>query len=115
MTARELEQAMIEQFGPDFREKVIVGPLGSFPLADCFAECGLEDPRAAAPALPLVLLPMQPPPPARFPEHPATVEAQIRWGMEYIRQRYGAYRPWSGYASRRGYEHRQQPGREGRG
>lgn len=42
MTARELEALMV--IGPDFREKAITGPLGSFPLADAFAECGLTDP-----------------------------------------------------------------------
>lgn len=45
MTAAELERLMIEKFGPDFRDKVIRGPLGTFRLADAFEECGLEDPR----------------------------------------------------------------------
>jgi hypothetical protein len=45
MTARELEAALIKAYGPDFRDKAIVGPLGSFRLADSFAECGLTDPQ----------------------------------------------------------------------
>ena len=46
MTAHELEAALIRTYGPDFRDKAIVGPLGSFRLADSFAECGLTDPQA---------------------------------------------------------------------
>jgi hypothetical protein len=46
MTARELEAALIRTYGPDFRDKAIVGPFGSFRLADSFAECGLTDPQA---------------------------------------------------------------------
>ena len=42
--ALELEAMMIREYGPDFRNKVITGPFGSFRLADAFEECGLEDP-----------------------------------------------------------------------
>lgn len=37
---------LIDAYGPDFRDKVIVGLMGSFRLADSFAECGLTDPQA---------------------------------------------------------------------
>lgn len=47
--ALDLEALTIETYGPDFREKVIVGPLGSFRLADVFEECGLRDPKAPPP------------------------------------------------------------------
>ena len=44
MTGRELEQLMVRQFGPDFRDKVVVGTTESFRLGNCFVECGLVDP-----------------------------------------------------------------------
>ena len=46
VTARELEAMLTLAYGPDFRDKVIVGLMGSFRLADSFAECGLTDPQA---------------------------------------------------------------------
>jgi hypothetical protein len=45
MTAQELEAMLIREYGPDFRNKAIATPLGSFRLADAFAECGLTDPQ----------------------------------------------------------------------
>ena len=44
--ALELEAMMVKTFGPDFREKAVPTMFGAWPLRDCFAECGLEDPRA---------------------------------------------------------------------
>lgn len=41
---------LIRQYGPDFRDRVIVSPVGSFCLADSFEECGLEDPRRSPPS-----------------------------------------------------------------
>lgn len=46
MTAKQLEEAMVALYGPNFRDKAIVSPMGVFFLEDSFAECGLEDPRA---------------------------------------------------------------------
>ena len=46
MTADELDRLMIRAFGPDYRDKVLVGPMSTFPLAGVFAECGLRDPQA---------------------------------------------------------------------
>jgi hypothetical protein len=43
--AVELEALMIKQYGSDFRDKAIAGPLGSFRLADAFEECGPTDPQ----------------------------------------------------------------------
>jgi hypothetical protein len=37
---------MVQTFGPDYRERVVRFPTGSFALRDCFAESGLQDPRA---------------------------------------------------------------------
>ena len=48
-TASQLEAALIKTYGPDFRDKVIVGPLGSFRLAEAFEECGLVDPQTPPP------------------------------------------------------------------
>lgn len=48
-SAAELERALVDAYGPDFREKVIVNAGGSFALRDSFAECGLEDPRRPPP------------------------------------------------------------------
>lgn len=45
MTAAELDRLMVLTYGADYREKVLVGPVGSFALRDCFAECGLRDPK----------------------------------------------------------------------
>jgi hypothetical protein len=49
LTADELDRLMRAQFGDDYRNKVIVGPLSVFPLAGVFDECGLEDPEQPPP------------------------------------------------------------------
>lgn len=49
MNAYQLEALMVKVYGPDFRNKTIVGPFGSFRLADAFAECGLQDPKVRLP------------------------------------------------------------------
>lgn len=49
MNARELEALLIKQYGPDFRDKVIVSPIVSFRLANSFEECGLQDPSRPEP------------------------------------------------------------------
>jgi hypothetical protein len=49
MTAKELDKMMVEQFGADYRNKTLVGPLESFPLAGVFEECGLVDPQYREP------------------------------------------------------------------
>lgn len=46
MNARELETMLVRFYGPDFRDKAITTPAGSYALRDSFAECGLEDPQA---------------------------------------------------------------------
>ena len=51
MTAQELEALMVKQYGPNWRDYSIVGPLGTFHLESVFEECGLRDPRAPATAL----------------------------------------------------------------
>jgi hypothetical protein len=51
VTARELEAMLTDAYGPDFRDIVIVGLMGSFRLADSFDECGLRDPQAPEPDL----------------------------------------------------------------
>lgn len=48
--ASRLEAALIATFGYDFRDKVIVGAVGSFRLADAFEECGLVDPQRPPPS-----------------------------------------------------------------
>jgi hypothetical protein len=46
VSADELDRLMIRAFGADYRDKVIVGPVGTFALAGVFDECGLRDPQA---------------------------------------------------------------------
>jgi hypothetical protein len=48
--ASRLEAALIAVYGHDFRDKVIVGAVGSFRLADAFEECGLVDPQRPPPS-----------------------------------------------------------------
>lgn len=47
--ALDLERLMIAQWGEDFRNKSLVGPLGSFWLGGVFDECGLQDPHPPTP------------------------------------------------------------------
>lgn len=44
-----LDKAMVARWGEDYRDKTIVSAMGSFPLRDVFAECGLVDPKAPPP------------------------------------------------------------------
>lgn len=48
--ALDLEALMVAAYGPDFRDKVLVSPVGDpFYLRDAFEECGLRDPKAPPP------------------------------------------------------------------
>lgn len=84
---------METQFGPGWRDKALMGPLGVFPLRDVFEEAGLRDPREPDPrCVQAMALPMQVCPPLPVDTSP---EASLRAGLSYIKARYGV-RPDSG-------------------
>jgi hypothetical protein len=84
-----ITRLMEQAFGPDWRNKAVVGPTGVFHLRDVFVESGLESP---IPPRPLEDGPrgvFQTMPPRAFAPPAQSPAAQVAAAARYLRDRYG--------------------------